>query len=133
MAVTSSETKINGLKPPRTIRRIYCLFSGGRDSALACYIAYQVAKVRGLDFKLVFINTGTALPDTPLYVRKYAEWLGVNLIELSAVIDYWEGVNDKITLHEFVKITLSRTRLDDFIENQKKKYQGKACQGSCML
>ncbi len=33
----------------RTIpRTIHCFFSGGRDSAVACYIAFQVAQVAAI-------------------------------------------------------------------------------------
>jgi phosphoadenosine phosphosulfate reductase len=64
------------------VETIHCFFSGGRDSALACYIAHKVAVIKGWGFRLVFINTTIAIPDTVEYVHKYANWLGVNLIEL---------------------------------------------------
>ena len=63
-------------------RTIHFFFSGGRDSALACFIAYRVARARNWRFRLVFINTTIAIPDTERYVREYAEWLGAELIEL---------------------------------------------------
>jgi hypothetical protein len=64
------------------MRVLHCFFSGGRDSALACYIAHRVAKARGWGFRLVFINTTIAIPDTVNYVHTYAKWLGAELIEL---------------------------------------------------
>jgi len=64
------------------VKTIHCFFSGGRDSALACYIADRVAKARGWGFRLVFINTTIAIPDTIEYVHKYARWLNAELIEL---------------------------------------------------
>ena len=64
------------------MRVLHCFFSGGRDSALACYIAHRVAETRGWGFRLVFINTTIAIPDTIEYAHKYAEWLGAELIEL---------------------------------------------------
>ena len=73
-------------------RTIHCLFSGGRDSAVACFIAKRVADARGWGFRLVHINTGVRLPDVGPYVEKYAKWLGAELVELHAVVDYWEGV-----------------------------------------
>jgi len=59
---------------------IHCFFSGGRDSAVACYIAYQVARRRGWIYKLVYIDTTVAIKQTREYVKRYAEWLGVELI-----------------------------------------------------
>jgi 3'-phosphoadenosine 5'-phosphosulfate sulfotransferase (PAPS reductase)/FAD synthetase len=64
------------------MRVLHCFFSGGRDSALACYIAHRVAKTRVWGFRLVFINTTIAIPDTVDYVHTYAKWLGTELIEL---------------------------------------------------
>jgi len=55
---------------------IHCFFSGGRDSALACYIAKKVADVRGWDYRLVHIDTTVAIKQTREYVHKYAQWLG---------------------------------------------------------
>jgi 3'-phosphoadenosine 5'-phosphosulfate sulfotransferase (PAPS reductase)/FAD synthetase len=38
--------------------------------------------VKNWGFRLVFIDTTIAIPDTVDYVRKYAEWLGVELVVL---------------------------------------------------
>jgi hypothetical protein len=59
---------------------VHCFFSGGRDSAVTCYIAFQVAKRRGWDFRLVHIDTTVAIKQTREYVHQYARWLGVPLI-----------------------------------------------------
>jgi 3'-phosphoadenosine 5'-phosphosulfate sulfotransferase (PAPS reductase)/FAD synthetase len=56
--------------------KIHCFFSGGRDSAVACYIAKRVADVRNWEFVLVHIDTTIGLRETEEYVRLYAEWLG---------------------------------------------------------
>jgi len=61
---------------------IHCFFSGGRDSAVACYIAKRVADVRNWRFVLVHIDTTISMRLTQQYVRQYAEWLGVELITL---------------------------------------------------
>jgi 3'-phosphoadenosine 5'-phosphosulfate sulfotransferase (PAPS reductase)/FAD synthetase len=63
-------------------RTIHCFFSGGRDSAVACYIAYQVARRRNWDFRLVHIDTTIAIKQTREYVRQYAQWLGAELVVL---------------------------------------------------
>jgi 3'-phosphoadenosine 5'-phosphosulfate sulfotransferase (PAPS reductase)/FAD synthetase len=63
-------------------RTIHCFFSGGRDSAVACYIAHRVAKQRGWAFRLVHIDTTIAIKQTKEYVRHYAEWLGAELVVL---------------------------------------------------
>jgi 3'-phosphoadenosine 5'-phosphosulfate sulfotransferase (PAPS reductase)/FAD synthetase len=62
------------------IRTIHCFFSGGRDSAVACYIAYQVAQRRGWAFRLVHIDTTIAIRQTREYVKQYAQWLGAELV-----------------------------------------------------
>ena len=63
-------------------RVVHCFLSGGRDSALACFIAHRTALVKDWGFRLVFIDTTIAIPDTVGYVKKYAEWLGVELVVL---------------------------------------------------
>ena len=67
---------------------IHCFFSGGRDSALACYIAHRVARVKGWEFRLIHINTTIYLKETHDYVYEYARWLGVDLIELKPNVTY---------------------------------------------
>ena len=86
----------------RTIpRTIHCFFSGGRDSALACYIAFQVAGLRNWKYKLIHIDTTIGLEETEDYVRRYAEWLGAELVvirpdhtfeEYVAMYPYWPHV-----------------------------------------
>jgi len=49
---------------------------------LACYIAYQVAQRRRWAFKLIHIDTTIAIKQTRDYVRRYAEWLGAELVVL---------------------------------------------------
>jgi 3'-phosphoadenosine 5'-phosphosulfate sulfotransferase (PAPS reductase)/FAD synthetase len=61
---------------------IHCFFSGGRDSALACYIAKKVADVRGWRFVLVHVDTTISIRQTSEYVFRYAQWLGAELIVL---------------------------------------------------
>ena len=63
-------------------KTIHSFFSGGRDSALASYISYMVAKTRGWQFKLIFINTTIPIPDTVNYVHEFAKWLNAELVEL---------------------------------------------------
>ena len=63
-------------------RTIHCFFSGGRDSAVACYIAHQVAQRRRWGFRLVHIDTTIAIKQTKEYVKQYAEWLGAELITI---------------------------------------------------
>ncbi len=61
---------------------VHCFFSGGRDSAATCYIAFQVAQRRGWNFRLVHINTTVGIKQTREYVKQYAQWLGAELIVL---------------------------------------------------
>ena len=69
-----------------------CFLSGGRDSALACYIAYRVARALNKKFRLVHIDTRIALQETKDYVERYAEWLGADLIVVRTPHDYFELV-----------------------------------------
>jgi len=80
---------------------IHCFFSGGRDSALSCYIAKKVADVRGWRFVLVHIDTTIGLEETEEYVRVYAEWLKAELVilrpdctfeEYAARYPYWPHI-----------------------------------------
>ena len=65
----------------RTITRtVHCFFSGGRDSALACYIAKRAADARGWRFRLVHIDTTISIRQTKEYVKQYADWLGAELV-----------------------------------------------------
>jgi 3'-phosphoadenosine 5'-phosphosulfate sulfotransferase (PAPS reductase)/FAD synthetase len=59
---------------------IHCFFSGGRDSAVACFLAFQVARRRGWRFVLVHIDTTIAIRQTREYVHQYARWLGTELV-----------------------------------------------------
>jgi len=64
------------------IRTVECWFSGGRDSAISCFFAKRFADMRGLDFRLMFIDTTIGLRDTIEFVHRYAKWLGVDLTVL---------------------------------------------------
>jgi len=61
-------------------KTIHCFFSGGRDSAVACYIAHRVAQQRRWGFRLIHIDTTIAIKQTREYVRQYADWLGAELV-----------------------------------------------------
>ena len=71
-----------------------CFFSGGRDSALTCYIAHKVANALGKQFRLVHIDTKISIPDTREYVEKYAEWIGAELVVVTTKYDYFKSVKE---------------------------------------
>jgi hypothetical protein len=82
-------------------KTIHCFFSGGRDSALACYIAKRAADAGGWQFRLVHIDTTIGIKQTREYVRRYAEWLGAELVvirpertfkEYAAQIGMWPSL-----------------------------------------
>jgi 3'-phosphoadenosine 5'-phosphosulfate sulfotransferase (PAPS reductase)/FAD synthetase len=82
-------------------RTIHCFFSGGRDSAVACRIAYEVATRRNWRFVLVHIDTTISIRQTREYAKRYAEWLGVELVtlrpkktfkEYAAQYDMWPAI-----------------------------------------
>ncbi|AZI75912.1 putative phosphoadenosine phoshosulfate reductase [Sulfolobales Beppu rod-shaped virus 1] len=69
-----------------------CFFSGGRDSALTCYIAYKVSKVLNKNFRLIHIDTKIAISETKEYVKRYADWLNAELKIVQTQYDYFEFV-----------------------------------------
>jgi 3'-phosphoadenosine 5'-phosphosulfate sulfotransferase (PAPS reductase)/FAD synthetase len=99
---------------------VHCFFSGGRDSALTCYIAKKVADVRGWSFRLVHIDTTIGLEETEEYVKRYAEWLGAELVvlrpdytfeEYVAKYPYWPHVYPpwaRWCYHKLKRIPLER-------------------------
>ena len=81
------ETKAQPHSDPRTV---HCFFSGGRDSALACYIAKRVADVHNWRFLLVHIDTTIYIRETREYVHKYAQWLDAELITIRPKMTFKE-------------------------------------------
>jgi 3'-phosphoadenosine 5'-phosphosulfate sulfotransferase (PAPS reductase)/FAD synthetase len=71
---------MNNKNEDGSAKTIHCFFSGGRDSALACYIAHRVAQRRRWGFRLIHIDTTIAIKQTREYVKQYAEWLGAELV-----------------------------------------------------
>ena len=83
------------------MKQIYDLFvSGGKDSVAAAVLGLEEAKKQGAEARAVFVNELKAfevpvelLPSTPLdYVKKFADWLGVDLLVLEPKQNYWDGV-----------------------------------------
>lgn len=71
-----------------------CFLSGGRDSALSCYIAFRVANALGKKFRLIHIDTGVYIKETRMYVEDYARWLGTELKVIKTKYDYFEKVKE---------------------------------------
>jgi len=84
------------------IKVVVAYISGGADSALSSYIAHKLARVLGLKFQLVHIDTTINVPETEAYVEKYAKWLGVDQLivlkpeksfrEYAAEHPYWPNL-----------------------------------------
>jgi 3'-phosphoadenosine 5'-phosphosulfate sulfotransferase (PAPS reductase)/FAD synthetase len=83
------------------VKRVYeLLVSGGKDSVVAATVAFEEARERGIECRVVHINElrafrapDDALPYKPVdYVREFAKWLGVELVVLEPDFDFWEGV-----------------------------------------
>ncbi len=68
----------------------YVAFSGGKDSEVALYLAH-LAGVK----KAVYLNTGLEFPETQRFVYNFADFLGVELIELSPPKSFWEVVDER--------------------------------------
>jgi 3'-phosphoadenosine 5'-phosphosulfate sulfotransferase (PAPS reductase)/FAD synthetase len=99
---------------------IHCFLSGGRDSALACHIAKKVADARKWNFRLIHIDTTIGLKETEEYVKRYAEWLGAELViirpektfeEYVARYPYWPHIYPpwaRWCYHKLKRIPLER-------------------------
>jgi len=83
------------------VRRIYeLLVSGGKDSVVAATVAFEEAEKANIECRVVHIDEMKAfgvpenlLPYKPVdYVRRFSEWLGVELVVLEPNFNYWEGV-----------------------------------------
>jgi 3'-phosphoadenosine 5'-phosphosulfate sulfotransferase (PAPS reductase)/FAD synthetase len=86
------------------VREVFDLFvSGGKDSVVAATVAFEEARRKGVPARVVFINELPAfkvpedvLPFNPLdYVKRFSEWLGVELVVLEPKVDFWEGVKQR--------------------------------------
>jgi len=89
-------------KPTQSKKTIHCFFSGGRDSAVACFIAKKLADAKGWKYNLVNIDTTISIKQTKRYIEEYAKWLDTNLIiirpketfkELAAKRGMWPSLN----------------------------------------
>ena len=63
----------------------YVAFSGGKDSEVSLYLA-SLAGVK----KAVFVNTGFEFPETERFVRRFSDYIGVDLVELKPKDDFWK-------------------------------------------
>jgi len=71
-----------------------CFFSGGRDSALTCYIAKKVGDSLNIPTRLIHVDTGIYIPQTREYVKEYANWLRAELKIIKTSYDYFEKVKE---------------------------------------
>ena len=71
----------------RRAKADYVAFSGGKDSETALYLAYK-AGVR----KAIYANTGLEFPETERFVYNFADYLGIELIEIKPKDDFWDIV-----------------------------------------
>ena len=108
-------------------RKIHCFFSGGRDSALACYIAKRVADVRGWEFRLVHIDTTIAISETQEYVHRYAKWLNAELVVIRPKMTFREyatkyGMWPSLFPYRF-RWCMRRLKLEPTIEYLRQNYR----------
>ena len=68
----------------------YVAFSGGKDSEVALYLAYKA----GVN-NAIYANTGMEFPETERFVYNYADFLGIELIELKPKQDFWSVATEK--------------------------------------
>mgnify|MGYP000312396717 CR=1 FL=1 len=65
-------------------------FSGGKDSEVVLYLAHLAGVERA-----VYLNTGLEFPETERFVYNFADFLGVELIELRPSNSFWDFVKEK--------------------------------------
>ncbi len=65
----------------------YVAFSGGKDSETALYLAYKAGVKRA-----IYANTGLEFPETERFAYNFADYLGIELIEIRPKVDFWEMV-----------------------------------------
>ena len=70
-------------------------FSGGRTSAYLVYLICSMAKKHGWDVEFVFMDTGAEHPKTYDFIKKCAEYFGVEITVLNTVITQQMGIGPK--------------------------------------
>ncbi len=63
----------------------FVAFSGGKDSEVALYLAH----LAGVN-KAIYANTGLEFPETERFVYNFADFLGIELIEVKPKSDFWK-------------------------------------------
>ncbi len=66
-------------------------FSGGKDSLVVLDLTISALKDR--DLKAFFLNTGIEFPETVEFANSYCKRNNIELIEKSAVSDFWDNVD----------------------------------------
>jgi len=77
-------------------KKVFALFSGGKDSLCALVYTKEVIERYGVECKLtaVFINTGISVPGIENYVRTVCQQLGVELVVLRPEKSFEEFVKE---------------------------------------
>ncbi|MCD6370692.1 MAG: phosphoadenosine phosphosulfate reductase family protein [Thermoplasmata archaeon] len=78
------------VKKIKRSRAKYVAFSGGKDSEVVLYLAHLAGVERA-----VYLNTGLEFPETERFVYNFADFLGVELIELRPSNSFWDFVKEK--------------------------------------
>ncbi len=73
----------------RKHRPDYVAFSGGKDSEAALYLASMAGVKRA-----IYANTGLEFPETERFVYNFADYLGVELIEIEPAVNFWDMVDE---------------------------------------
>lgn len=75
--------------------KVFFSFSGGRDSALTIFLVAPLLKEKGIDFELLFVDTGVEIPSTQEYIIRFAEYFGYPLKILRDGPDFFEHYEKK--------------------------------------
>lgn len=75
--------------------KVFFTFSGGRDSATAIFLIAPLMEERGIDFELIFVDTGVEIPGTQEYIIRFADHFGYPLKILRDGPDFFEYYEKK--------------------------------------
>lgn len=73
-------------------KTVIAMFSGGKDSLVSTYVANEACKSLDVKFKVVFIDTTCALPNTIEYVKDVCVLMGWDLQIIKPKQSFWELV-----------------------------------------
>lgn len=76
-------------------KKVFIMFSGGRDSSVCSFLMIPMLKEMGKDFELLFVDTGVEIPSVSEYVVRFAEWFDAKLTMVRGGVDFFSHYENK--------------------------------------